>query len=463
MGSHVDALEALSSQAESYLRSPVSATEIREAPGVRPEDVFAAASKFPMPVYLWGDGVHPRGRYSIITHSPYATIGSTPEGALLSRGRDRLAVPLDGVALAASLADTKEGHSEIPFQGGALGYISYEHGLRYLGCHAHRAGAPLPEYFFGLYDHAFVYDEVDRLGYWIGTPDTAKGHVEPYVPVLTSGWNASVDRSEYLRNVESVLENIAAGEIYQANYTVRYTRTGFADPASLAMHMRNRIATPMGGFLSFPFGSIWSASPERIVSGSRNGRLHGHMESCPIKGTRRRDSDPEIDVALSAELLADSKDKAELLMIVDLVRNDLGKVAPYGSVKVESLYELQTFANVHHLEATVSAAMPAQLSWVEVMNSILPGGSITGAPKKRAVEILQAMETVPRSVYTGAMGYFSRHGAADFNLPIRTLYHDGSEFYLHSGSGIVADSVPEREYDELQVKIQNIRTLLERP
>ena len=288
-------------------------------------------------------------------------------------------------------------------------------------------------------------------------------HWRIQVPVLTSEWNASVNRSEYLRNVECILEHIAAGEIYQANYTVRYARTGFADPASLAMHMRNGIATPMGGFLNFPFGSIWSASPERIVSGSRNGRLHGHMESCPIKGTRRRDADPKIDEALSAELLADSKDKAELLMIVDLVRNDLGKVAPYGSVKVESLYELQTFANVHHLEATVSAAMPAHLSWVEVMNSILPGGSITGAPKKRAVEILLAMETVPRSVYTGAMGYFSRHGAADFNLPIRTLYHDGSEFYLHSGSGIVAVSVPERDYDELQVKIQNIRTLLERP
>lgn len=463
MGPHVDARKALGSQVDAYLRAPASAAEMREAPGLNPEDVFAFAAQYPMPVYLWGDGVHPRGRYSIITHSPYATICSRPGGATLSRGLHRLQVPLDGVALAASTADIGRTDSELPFQGGAVGYISYEHGLGYLGGFARADDAPLPEYFFGLYDHAFVYDEVDRLGYWVGSPDTGKGNVNAYAPTLTSDWKASVDRNEYLRNVEQILEHIAAGDIYQANYTVRYERTGSVDPASLAMHMRRGIATPMGGFLNFPFGSIWSASPERIVSGVRNGHRDGTMESCPIKGTRRRDVDPLVDLALSAELLADPKDRAELLMIVDLVRNDLGKVAPYGSVRVESLHRLTTFANVHHLEATVSAALPADLPWSEVMSSILPGGSVTGAPKRRAVEILQALETVPRSVYTGAMGYFSRHGAADFNLPIRTLYHAGSSFYLHTGSGIVADSSPEGEYDELQVKIENIRVLLESP
>jgi para-aminobenzoate synthetase component 1 len=342
----------------------------------------------------------------------------------------------------------------LPFVGGAIGYVTYEYALRYTGTAAHRG--PLPDYYFGLYHRAFVYDHRAERGYWIGDPGRVGTVKQRDTRRAPTHWQPSVDRDTYSRHVNRILEHIAAGDIYQANYTVRFESPGEVDAACLAVRLQREIPTPMGAYLGYPFGAIWSVSPERLVSGRRGERV----ESRPIKGTRPRAADPKRDSALAQELAADPKERAELLMIVDLVRNDLGRLAPYGTVKVERLFEVETYANVHHLEAIVSAALPAGLDWPAVLAALLPGGSVTGAPKRRATEILGALEPAPRSVYTGAVGYVSAGGHADFNLPIRTAYHDGSRFYLHSGSGIVADSVPEREYEEMLVKVDNIRRLL---
>jgi para-aminobenzoate synthetase component 1 len=213
----------------------------------------------------------------------------------------------------------------------------------------------------------------------------------------------------------------------------------------------------MGAFLGFTPATVWSLSPERLVSGKRE----DYLESRPIKGTRRRDGRADVDLALGLELQQNPKDRAELLMIVDLVRNDLGRVASAGSVHVSELFGRRAYSNVHHLEAVVRSDFPPEKNWSDVLSALLPGGSVTGTPKRRAVEILSRLEPCPRSVYTGALGYISYHGTADFNLPIRTLYHDGSRFYLHSGGGIVADSDPEAEFEESRIKIAHILELLQ--
>jgi len=157
------------------------------------------------------------------------------------------------------------------------------------------------------------------------------------------------------------------------------------------------------------------------------------------------------------------KDRAELLMIVDLVRNDLGRVASNGTVTVDDLFGQRSYVNVHHLESLIRSDFPEHRTWYDALSSVLPGGSVTGAPKRRAVGILAELEPVPRSVYTGAIGYLSYDGKGDFNLPIRTLYHDGSSFYLHSGGGIVADSNPREEYDEAAIKVGHILSFLNAP
>jgi para-aminobenzoate synthetase component 1 len=446
-------------QARALLHANARPSDIRPSED-EPDHVFEHAAREPYPVYLHSDGIHDKGRYSIVAHSPYARLYGQRGRAVLVCGRNRLVLPVDGVELACRLAAAERTLSaaSLPFTGGAIGYVTYEHSLRYLGLDAHAEDGPLPGYHFAFYDRAFVYDHTEHCGYRVGQAETLKS-------VGTNGngavrcaaeWDCSVTRDEYLRNIERILNHISAGDIYQANYTVRFSASGHAGWHTLAMHLKEYNPAPMSAFLAYPFGSIWSCSPERLLSGA----LRGRMESRPIKGTRARDTDPIRDAELRAELGGAPKDRAELLMIVDLVRNDLGRVAQFGSVQVDTLYGAETYANVHHLEATVSATMRAGTSWSSALAAMLPGGSVTGAPKRRAVEILRELETAPRSVYTGAIGYVSANGQADFNLPIRTLYNDGRQFYLHSGGGIVADSDPEKEFEELQAKVDNIRAVV---
>jgi len=427
---------------------------------VHPDRVFKDIAGRPYPVYLWGHAGHERGRYSIVTHSPFAVVQPCPEGTLVTMGARSLRLPGDGAALCLRLVAECAGEDTgQPFRGGAIGYVTYEHSLDYLGLKARHAEGPLPAYHFALYDHAYVYDHLEERGLQTGGMPAGPGERVAHkpLPARLGTWTSSVSEAEYMRHIAQILAHIEAGDIYQANYTARFSAPGRADRVDLALLLKARNPAPMGACLHYPFGTIWSSSPERLISG----QWHGRLESVPIKGTRGRESNPEADTRQVAQLLNDPKERAELLMIVDLVRNDLGRTATLGSVTVDELYRVRSYANVHHLEATVSAQMSEQATWDAVLKALLPGGSITGAPKHRAARILQELEPVPRSVYTGALGYVSFEGHADFSIPIRTLYHDGTHFHLHSGGGIVADSDPTREYEELQLKVANIRAILE--
>ena len=460
MGSHAEAGPALSGET-ARVRDRVARALVRHAPreagNLDPDRVFAAASRHPFPAYLWGSPRWDKGRFAVVAHSPIATVRSTGGVTRVTTATGTSDFTGDPLSfLGEILPEPDLGPRELPFAGGAIGYITYEHALRYVVPGSSTPPGPLPDVHFAVYDRAYVYDYGQQAGYWIGPPGTVDDVPDMPAARLDGPWAGSVSRETYLAHVVRILEHIDAGDIYQANYTVRFEAPGVAHPIALALQMRRSIPTPMGACLSYPWGTTWSLSPERLWSGRRGQQ----MESRPIKGTRPRGSGPEQDERLAHELESSVKDRAELLMIVDLVRNDLGRVAPFGSVRVDRLFGVERYANVHHLEATVIADWPADTSWPRLLQAMLPGGSITGAPKRRAVEILRGLEPAPRSVYTGALGYISACGHTDFNLPIRTLYHDGSTFYLHSGSGIVADSDPAAEWDEVQVKVDNIRRLL---
>lgn len=249
-----------------------------------------------------------------------------------------------------------------------------------------------------------------------------------------------LDKADWVQRVGRAHEYIAAGDIYQVNLTHTLTAPWSVDPAAFYPRLRAASPAPYACFLRLGDTTVLSASPECFLQ--IDGR---RIVTRPIKGTRPRRGD---DAAAAAELLASEKERAELVMITDLERNDLGQVCEYGSVRVAALCELQTFAQVHHLVSTVEGRLRHGITPVQALRACYPGGSITGAPKKRAREIIAGLEPAPRGIYTGALGFFARDGRAVFNIAIRTLVvRDGLASY-GVGAGIVADSDPAAEYDE---------------
>lgn len=255
-------------------------------------------------------------------------------------------------------------------------------------------------------------------------------------------------KNDYIKAVKKAIAYINAGDIYQVNLSQRFRTALSCSPAEL--YRRVSLINPA------PFSAFCSVNPEQFVISSSPERFlkvtDGHVETRPIKGTRRRSTDPEEDSALKNELLDSVKDNAELAMIVDLERNDLGKVCVYDSVKVTEKKVLETYPTVHHLAATVEGALHPRYDIIDLIKAAFPGGSITGAPKIRAMEIIDELEPVRRSVYTGAIGYIGFDGDMDLSIAIRIMIADGKNVYYQAGGGIVADSVPEHEYEETLVK-----------
>jgi para-aminobenzoate synthetase component I len=277
---------------------------------------------------------------------------------------------------------------------------------------------------------------------------------------LPGGVSSNFTRAEYEQAVERVREHIRAGDIYQANLTQRIIAPPRADaaPAQVFRRLRTQHPAAFGAFLRQGARTIVSASPERFLRVWRlgegeeggDGRV---VEAWPIKGTRRRGADHEEDARLRAELLASEKERAENVMIVDLMRNDLGRVCRYGSIGVAELCALQEHPTLFHLVSQVRGRLRAGVTASELLRAAFPCGSVTGAPKLRAMEILGGLERVPRGVSMGSIGYFSFGGAADLNVAIRTITFDAeNSASFHVGGGVVADSSPAAEYDETLIK-----------
>jgi para-aminobenzoate synthetase component 1 len=268
-----------------------------------------------------------------------------------------------------------------------------------------------------------------------------------------SGWASNFSKAAYEAAVQKTVDYILAGDIFQANITQCFSAeipSGF-DAFAFYNALRARNPATFASLLDYGDVQIVSSSPERLVNSKGP-----FVQARPIKGTRRRDADPAQDAALVGQLMASRKDRAENVMIVDLLRNDLSRVAKPGTVKVPVLCGLESYANVHHLVSVVEAELRDGISSIDLLKAVFPGGSITGAPKIRAMEIIAELESQARGVYCGSIGYLGFNNTSDFNIAIRTALFSGGRAFVQGGGGITARSEPPAEYEESLTKISRL-------
>jgi para-aminobenzoate synthetase component 1 len=332
----------------------------------------------------------------------------------------------------------------------AIGYISYEGAFR-----------------FGWFPEINVIEENQPSAAWSARREQIDGErvADPSTPLrfaqddgdgIGGIWRANQTRAEFEARVARAMEYIAAGDVYQVNLAQKFTTPFPGNAYRLFEHLLARSPAPGGAFLDFGDTRILSASPELFL------RIRGrHITTKPIKGTRPRDRDPLRDEQLAFELQTDPKELAELIMITDLERNDLGQICEYGSVTVTRLAQLERFPQVFHLVSTVEGHLRPELDALDAVRACIPGGSISGAPKKRACEIIAELEPCPRGIYTGIIGYFDASGDATFSLAIRTMVQENDALHFSVGSGITAGSVPAREYDETLHKAAGLQLALD--
>jgi para-aminobenzoate synthetase component 1 len=338
-----------------------------------------------------------------------------------------------------TLRDLLAEHSHL-HRGAAVGYLGY-------GLKRHIEELPdtvdadlgVPDCSLAFYDELH---EFDARPLRIEQPDRSAISLEPELC-------SSFDRESYEATVRRALEYIRAGDIYQVNLSQRLSAECAEDPFDVYLRLRQTSPAPFAAFLNQPGHAILSSSPERFLHYDPAERS---IATRPIKGTRPRGADAGADAALALELMRSEKDRAENVMIVDLLRNDLGRIASIGSVEVTGLCELETFAGVHHLTSTIEAQLRADRDVVDLLRAAFPGGSITGAPKIRAMEIIDELEPVERGIYTGAIGYIRFNGELDLNIAIRTMLIKDGVASFSVGGGIVADSDPALEYEETMHK-----------
>jgi len=353
-------------------------------------------------------------------------------------------------ALSAVLAETRvqipDSLRSLPFTGGAIGYIGYD-------SIAH----------MGLYTWAIIVDHRKArttLFMLAQCPDRTRKQVLTSLankPTVLAGFQllsplrSNFTQQTYNDAFQRIQEYINAGDCYQVNLAQRFSGQYEGLSLTAYLHMREAIRSPFSGFINDGLHTVLSFSPERFleVRGQR-------VTTQPIKGTRPRSSNADEDKALAVQLQNSNKDKAENLMIVDLLRNDLGTICATGSVQVDHLFQLQSFSNVHHLVSSISAHLEPPHTAIDLLRNCFPGGSITGAPKKRAMEIIAELEPDPRTVYCGTLGYIGFDGQMDTNIMIRSLLCNAPDIYCWGGSGIVADSLCTQEYQECHYKIDNI-------
>jgi para-aminobenzoate synthetase component I len=422
---------------------------------------------------------HPMARFDIVVAEPVTTL--VTRGAITAIERygalgEALTLDLaqgDPLALARrELARAGVGAGptslELPFAGGAVGYFSYDLARRF----ERRLPAlaeddrQWPEMALGIYRWAAITDhqarrsalvvaaaasmsddELARLRALFGTPQPAPLDAVWSAPVRLSAMHSNLSEQAYRRSFERIARYIDQGDVYQVNLAQRFSAQFDGNAFALYAHLRERSTAPCGGCLELPFGSVLSVSPERFLR-LRDGRI----ETRPIKGTRARQADPVADAAAAAELAASAKDRAENVMIVDLLRNDIGRCSRIGSVQVPQLCAVESFAQVHHLVSTVVGELAGDCDAFDLLRACFPGGSITGAPKLRAMQIIEELEPQRRGVYCGAIGYVGFDGAMDLNIAIRTATVRGQQVDYWAGGGIVADSQVELEYAESLAK-----------
>lgn len=405
------------------------------------------------------------GRWSIIAIDPYAVLDADESSR---SGRD----PWNDLSGIMKSARRSRADVPGPFGGGAIGFLSYDLGRRFE--HLPKVAQndlSIPDLWFGLYDLYAVFDNEKREGWIVATGDPESGgkarqragerirllrnllddNPRLDLPCRCGTLRSSHTRSSYCTAVQECKDWIAAGHVYQLNLSHRFSASFDGNAEALYSHLRRTNPAPFAFYLDTGPRQILSTSPERFLWIDDE-----KIESRPIKGTRPRSNEATADTRLATELIESVKDRAELTMIIDLLRNDLGKVCDFGTVHTESLGHLESFETVHHLVGVIKGQLKPGHDACDAIRACFPGGSITGAPKIRAMEILEELEPTRRGIFYGSMGYLGFDGRADLNIAIRTALVQNKHAHLQVGGGIVADSDPESEYEETLHKAEGI-------
>lgn len=406
--------------------------------------------------------------FDIITADPLATLETRGEVTTLRVGVNISEHREDPLALLAHTQQQLLGELELcathlPFIGGALGLFGYDLGRRFERLPEQAAAdIAVPDMAVGIYDWALLRNLATgdwQLVHWGDEAGLAKRlawleqqQTKPAPAFALQGsWQSNMSRAEYGEKFARIQAYLAAGDCYQINLTQRFSAPYQGDEWQAYCLLATANKAPFSAFIRLPESALLSLSPERFLL--LDGR---HIETKPIKGTRPRHPDPATDRQVARELAQADKDRSENLMIVDLLRNDIGRVSRPGSVSVPHLFAVESFPAVHHLVSTIHGELDARWQGVDLLRACFPGGSITGAPKIRAMEIIEELEPQRRNAYCGSIGYLSQHGRMDTSICIRTLIAEADRLHCWAGGGIIADSDADSEYQETYDKVARI-------
>ena len=437
-------------------------------------EVFRLAAKEPGCAFLDSSLVNELGRWSILGLRPYKTLIKEQDGSFTEDGASRQDTDFETRLGEFLRLNRDENETALPIVSGAIGYFSYDYGREHMGVpSAEQDVEPIPQARVVFYDLLLIEDcrekrvwlsacgqtedaeallarfrrDIER-GMEDGFPALSDAHATKPITV-----HPNFEKEEYKAAVDRMIRYIIEGDIYIANMTQRLDVMSDREPLAVFEHLRTHNPSPFGGYLDCGDHQLICASPERFL------RLRdGVVETRPIKGTRKRGETPEEDEALRRELEQSEKDKSELLMIVDLERNDLNRVCRPGSVEVTELFTVETYATVFHLVSNIRGELAQGNDVTDLLRAAFPGGSITGAPKYRAMEIIDELEHGKRGLYTGSIGYLTLDGDCDLNIVIRTALHRDGRYHLGVGGGITSESDLEFEYEET---LQKAKAVLE--
>ncbi len=444
--------------------------------------LFARIAHQPWAVFLdSGQPGSQYGRYDILVADPFITfVSSESQTEVSERGHTYVSAVDPFELLKQAMQPYVAAQDNLPFTGGAVGYFGYDlaRRLEKMPSIAFNSDA-IPPMQVGIYDWAVVVDHRNKTcslvsnGFDAKTRENwdalcalfdvpindAKADLEHFS--ITSPVKTNMDKSAYAHAFNAIQNYIHEGDCYQVNLAQRFSADAAGDGWLAYQKLREISPAPFMAYMNFDRMQVLSGSPERFLQ-----VVNGYVETRPIKGTRPRADDAVLDAEYAADLQSSLKDRAENLMIVDLLRNDIGKSCETGSVKADKLFQLQSFANVHHLVSIVSGKLQVEKTAIDLLRGCFPGGSITGAPKLRAMEIIEELEPHRRGVYCGAIGYIGFDGNMDSNIAIRTaVYMDNEnnkgEISFYAGGGIVADSDLEKEYSETLDKASSMLKVMQ--
>ncbi|MGR8930172.1 MAG: aminodeoxychorismate synthase component I [Gammaproteobacteria bacterium] len=433
---------------------------------------FAACADKPWAIFL--DSAFPasqQGRFDIMAYGPICTLETRGAITVITHDDSQTTSEADPFELVKQqLGTVVPPVEDLPFNGGAMGYFAYDLARRIekLPVTAHDTER-LPDMAVGIYRWAVVVDHQKRQSWLVGydlSEQLMEGLIEEfsYLPQkhevsdfsVSAAPESNMSRQDYGRAFAKIKHYLKEGDCYQVNLTQRFISPCQGNPWYAYQVLRKINAAPFSAYLNFPDVRVLSSSPERFLKVT-----DGLVETKPIKGTRPRKALVSEDQKQITELAASTKDRAENVMIVDLLRNDISKSCKDGSVKVPKLFAVESYATVHHLVSTVVGELDEGQHALDLLRSCFPGGSITGAPKIRSMEIIEELEPHRRGIYCGAIGYVGFDGNMDSNIAIRTLVHNQDSIRFWVGGGIVNDSVEEAEYQECFDKAAALLQLLE--